>query len=82
MELQVIVRNHSGEKQKFSVTPHVPAGWRAPVGPLRVSLPARAEGAVRVPLIVGAPGVGIVTADVAFGTCDLREWIEAIVTVS
>jgi hypothetical protein len=32
-------------------------------------------------LTAGNTGVGVVTADVAFGPWDLREWTEAIVTV-
>jgi hypothetical protein len=41
----------------------------------------RQEGSVRIPVTVGTPGLKIVTADVAFGPWDLREWTEAMVTV-
>ena len=79
-ELQVIVRNHSARPQEFRVTPHVPAGWSAPKGPLRVTVPPRQERAVSIPVNAGSAALKIVTADVAFGPWDLREWTEAMVT--
>ncbi len=81
VDLEVILRNHSPQRQVFSVTPHVPAGWHAPAGPLRVSIPPRGERAMHVPVTAGAAGLGIVTADIAFGNWDLREWTEAMVAV-
>jgi hypothetical protein len=36
---------------------------------------------VTVPITVGNPGLKIVTADIAFGPWDMREWTEAMVTV-
>lgn len=81
LELQVILRNHSASQQEFRITPHVPAGWTAAQGPLRVSVAPRQEGSVTIPVTVGASGLKIVTADVAFGPWDLREWTEAMVTV-
>jgi len=80
VELEVILRNHASAAQEFRVTSHVPAGWRAPDGPLRVSVPARGERSVHVPVTAAGPGLGIVTADIAFGAWDLREWTEAMVT--
>jgi hypothetical protein len=82
VDLEVILRNHSAKRQTFSVTPHVPTGWSAPAGPLRISIPPRAERAVRVPVTASAEGLGIVTADIAFGNWDLREWTDAMVTVT
>jgi len=81
VELEVILRNHSATAREFRVTAHVPAGWHAPAAPLRTSIPARGEGSVRVPVTVGAAGLGIVTADIACGTWDLREWTEGMVLV-
>jgi glyoxylase-like metal-dependent hydrolase (beta-lactamase superfamily II) len=81
IELEVILRNHSPETREFRVTPHAPNGWSVPAGPLRISVPARGERSVRVPAAAGAAGLGIVTADIAFGSWDLREWTEAMVTV-
>ena len=80
VELELILRNHASETTEFRVTSHVPTGWHAPAGPLRVSVPARGERSVHVPVIAGGLGLGIVTADIAFGPWDLREWIEAMVT--
>jgi len=81
VELRVIIRNHSPIQQEFRVTPHVPPGWKAPRGPLRVSIGPRQERSVAIPLVAGSAGLHIVTADVAFGSWDLREWTEAMVTV-
>jgi len=81
VELKVILRNHSASQQEFRVTPHVPAGWKTGRGPFVVSVPPRQERSVSIPINVGTPGLKIVTADVAFGAWDLREWIETMVTV-
>ena len=52
-----------------------------PAGPLRVTFAPRQERAVSFPSEPrGAAGLGIVTADVAFGAWELREWAEAMVT--
>jgi len=79
--LAVLLRNHSAKAQEFRVTPRAPGGWRAPAGPLTISVPAHAERTVHFAVTPGAAGLGIVTADVAFGEWDLREWAEAMVTV-
>ena len=82
VELKVILTNHSAKRQEFRVAPHVPAGWKAPAGPLRVSIGPREEGSVKIPVIAGpSAGLKIVTADVAFADWDLREWTEAMITV-
>lgn len=81
LELQMILRNHSASQQEFRVTPHVPAGWKAPHGPLRVSAGPHQECSLSIRLTVDTSGLKIVTADVAFGPWDLREWTEAMVTV-
>jgi glyoxylase-like metal-dependent hydrolase (beta-lactamase superfamily II) len=81
LELQFMIRNHSADPQTFRVTPHVPAGWSAPKGPLQVTVPPRQERAVAIPVKAGGAGLKIVTADVAFGPWDLREWTEALVAV-
>lgn len=81
VEMKVILRNHSASRQEFRVTPHVPAGWKTVQGSLRVSVGPRQEGFVRIPVTVGASGLKIITADVAFGPWDLREWTEAMVAV-
>ena len=81
VELKVILRNHSASRQEFRVTPHLPGGWKTAPGPLRVSIGPRQEGSVSIPVTVGAAGLKVVTADVAFGPWEMREWTEAMVTV-
>jgi glyoxylase-like metal-dependent hydrolase (beta-lactamase superfamily II) len=81
VQLKVILRNHSASQQEFRVTPHAPAGWTVARDPVVVSVGPRQENSVNIPVTAGNAGVGVVTADVAFGPWDLREWTEAIVTV-
>lgn len=81
LQLQLVLRNHSSSEQEFRVTLHVPKGWETVAGPLRVVVPSRHERSVNVSIKLGSPGLKIVTADVAFGPWDLREWTEALVTV-
>jgi glyoxylase-like metal-dependent hydrolase (beta-lactamase superfamily II) len=83
MELKVVVLNHSPARREFMVTPHVPEGWSVARGPFKVTVAARGTGVVVIPVTVGAAhdGPGIVTADVSFGSFDLREWMEALVDV-
>jgi hypothetical protein len=40
---------------------------------------ARQERAVAIPVTAGSAALKVVTADVAFGPGDLREWTEALV---
>ena len=79
LRLQLILRNHSASEQEFHVTPHVPKGCETVAGPLRVIIPSRQERPVNIPIKVKSSGLKIVTADVAFGPWDLREWTEALV---
>jgi glyoxylase-like metal-dependent hydrolase (beta-lactamase superfamily II) len=81
VELKVILRNHSASEQEFRVTPHVPPDWKTGRGPVVVSVAPRQERSVSIPIAVGTSGLKIITADVVFGARDLREWIEAMVTV-
>jgi len=81
VELSVVLRNHAASAQEFRVSPHVPSGWSAPGEALRVTVPARHERSVNFTVTASASGLGIVTADVAFGPWDLREWTEAMVAV-
>jgi glyoxylase-like metal-dependent hydrolase (beta-lactamase superfamily II) len=81
VELKVMLLNHSASQQEFRVSPHVPAGCKAERGPIHVSVGPRQERSVNIPITVSTPGLKIITADVAFGSWDLREWAEAMVTV-
>ena len=80
VRLRVVLRNHSPKAQQFRVTPRAPAGWSAAPGALRVTVPARQEGAVEIQVTPGTAGLGIVTAGVAFGAWDLQDWTEAVIT--
>ena len=80
VNLEVILRNHSPAPREFRVTPHAPSGWRVPAGPLRITVPPRAERSVQIPVTAADHGRAIVTADIATGPWDFREWTEAIVT--
>jgi glyoxylase-like metal-dependent hydrolase (beta-lactamase superfamily II) len=84
IELQVAVLNHSARSREFRITPRAPAGWRLTAVPLRVLTPAGEERTVRFSVTppADASGIAIITADVAFDKWDLREWIEAIVSVN
>jgi glyoxylase-like metal-dependent hydrolase (beta-lactamase superfamily II) len=80
VQLQLVLRNHSSSEQEFRVTLHAPKGLETPTGPLHEVVPARQERSVNVPIKVTSHGMKLVTADVAFGPWDLREWVEALVT--
>ena len=83
VELKMMVLNHSAEEKEFRITPHVPATWKASGASQRVKVPPRQERAVSITVTppAGQHGIGVVTADVAFGPWDLREWAEALVKV-
>ncbi len=82
-ESRVVIRNHSPRGREFTVRPHAPAGWKIDGGPLRAAIPARGEGHVTVRGVAPADftGTALLTADVAFGEWDLREWIEALLEI-
>jgi glyoxylase-like metal-dependent hydrolase (beta-lactamase superfamily II) len=83
LDLKVMVTNHSASVQEFSITPNLPAGWKAARRVFKVSIAAREEGSVSIPVSVplNENGLRIVTAGVAYGPWDLREWTEAMVAV-
>ncbi len=81
-DLQFVLLNHSSARREFRVTPHVPPGWSAG-GVVKVSLAPREERTVTLRLTPApnASGLHVITADVAFGNWDLREWTEAMILV-
>jgi glyoxylase-like metal-dependent hydrolase (beta-lactamase superfamily II) len=83
IELKIMVLNHSAEEKDFRITPHAPAAWKISGASQRVKIPPRQERAVSFTVTppAGQHGVGVVTADIAFGAWDLREWAEALVKV-
>ena len=80
IELWAVVFNHAAEPREFRIRPHAPAGWRAPA---EVTLRVEPLEEGRVNFTVEAPesasGLEVVTADIAWGDEDLREWLEALV---
>jgi glyoxylase-like metal-dependent hydrolase (beta-lactamase superfamily II) len=83
-ELKVVIFNHSSREQTFSVTPRVPRGWNTQRGPLDITIPPREErtASVYVTPAADAKGVSIITADISFGEWNLRQFTEAIVSVT
>jgi hypothetical protein len=82
LDLAFIVSNHSPARREFRISLHTPTGWRAE-GPSKLTAAAHAESTIRLRLTpaAGAAGLHVITADVAFGEWDLREWAEAMVLV-
>lgn len=82
--LAVRVLNHSDRPHEYTVTPHVPDGFR--IEPKQAGLTvdpqqeAPAVFRVTVPASAAQP-VAVVTADVAFDEWDLRHWCEAIIAL-
>lgn len=83
LELKLAILNHSPVRREYRITPRVPAGWRVPRRQLTISIPPREERFV--PVAITPPpeqrGLTVVTADIAFGSWELREWAEAMVVV-
>ena len=84
--LSLRVRNHSPTKQTFMIKPHLPAGWTlSSAVPIAIPVPAREEGAVELVFVVpedARSGILLLTADLSWGDWELREWAEAMVTVT
>jgi glyoxylase-like metal-dependent hydrolase (beta-lactamase superfamily II) len=78
------IMNHSPSEQVFRARLNLPAGWAGKEpAPLRV-LP-REEGALEVKVMPGpeaATGLVILTADILWDRWELREWTEAMATVT
>ncbi len=79
--LRIVILNHSSDTRDFLVTPHEPPGWTMGHVTFRVRVPSRESREVIIPATAGAPGLGVVTADIAFDKWDLRQWIEAPIDV-
>jgi glyoxylase-like metal-dependent hydrolase (beta-lactamase superfamily II) len=80
VNLKVLILNHSAVARRFRVTPHVPSGWTAPAS-VQATIGPRKSFEIAIPVTAGdGPQNGnpaIITADIAFGQWDLREWMEA-----
>ena len=80
------IMNHSPVERTFEVKPHLPPGWTlCSLSPAPIRIPARQEGAVEMTVAVpdAAPvGTHVLTVDLRWGDWELREWTEAMVTVT
>ncbi len=84
VEVEVRIRNHSPRPHRYTVTPHVTAGFLAePRQAHRTIDPGQEEPiAFRIAVPASMPrSVGVFTADVAFDRWDLRHWCEALIEV-
>ncbi len=86
IKLSLRIMNHSPVEQSFEVRLHLPPGWTlCSLTPAPIRIPSREEGAVEMTITVPdvAPaGTSILTADLRWGEWELREWTEAMVTVT
>lgn len=82
-DLYALVLNHLPEAQTFRIRPNVPEGWECTPALAELHLGAQKEDRVlfRITPDEEASGLTVLTADVAFGEHDLRQWIEAMVAV-
>jgi len=79
--LRLQILNHSPRPESYQVKWNLPPGWKTVEADREVGIPARREGAVRAVFTVKGDGLKVVTADVNFGSRQLREWAEALVRV-
>lgn len=79
-EARVLIRNHSPRRERYRITPRA---WSAELKPLFLVLDPGAEGSVTFELTppAGFKGLAVVTAGIAFGRWDLRQWCEGLVRV-
>jgi glyoxylase-like metal-dependent hydrolase (beta-lactamase superfamily II) len=80
-ELELRILNHAPARLSYFVKWNLPSGWTLVDAQASVTLAGRQEGSVRARLKPNAPGLHIVTADVAFNGRELKQWTEALVRV-
>jgi len=84
VKLEIRILNHSDRTHDYTVTPHVPDGFRVEPPQAHLEIDPRKEAAsvfrVTVPLSA-SPHPAVITADVAFDQWDLRHWCEAILQI-
>ncbi len=84
VDVEVRIRNHSARPHEYSIIPHVPAGFLAEPGQVRLTIDPRKEKSTtfRIAVPSSTPqSVYIFTADVAFDRWDQRHWCEALIEV-
>jgi len=82
VELRLKILNHSPRPETYRVRWNLPAGWKVVEADREVSIPPRAERILRAVLTAHGNGLQVATADVAFGSRQLAEWVEALVRVT
>lgn len=84
--VELRIWNHSEKAQTFRVKPNLPAGFSlVSMTPQPISIPSKSEAAVEITLAAPSEtpdGIRLLTADVAWGDWELREWTEAMLTVN
>jgi glyoxylase-like metal-dependent hydrolase (beta-lactamase superfamily II) len=81
VEAELRILNHSPKAELYRVRWNLPAGLREVEADSEVRIPAREEGRARVRIKAEQPGLHVFSADVGFGSHELREWTEGMVRV-
>ena len=82
IELQVRLENHSSKRRAYEVALRLPKGVTAKVSRRTITLDARGRGSVTFTVEVPAMhGDYVITADVQSDWIDVRDWVEAVVSV-
>jgi len=82
-DVQAVIFNHSPVGREFRITLNLPDGWTCEDQTQVVKVNPREESVVTRTVIppANAEGLTVLTADVAFGEVDLRQWTEVLVNV-
>ncbi len=82
-DVQAVIFNHSPVNREFRITLNLPGGWTSESQTKIVKINPREESVVTMTVTppADAEGLNVLTADVAFGEVDLRQWTEALVKV-
>jgi glyoxylase-like metal-dependent hydrolase (beta-lactamase superfamily II) len=81
VRLEVRITNHSPKAETYRIAWNLPRGWKIINADRTLLIPARGVAAAGAVLTTGLPGLHVVTADIAFGGRDLKEWTEALVRI-
>ena len=81
VELQMRIMNHAPDRLTYRTKWNLPSGWKQIDGQTAISIPARQEGTIKARVRAGAPGLHVITADVAFAGRELKQWTESLVRV-
>lgn len=82
MTLRLRILNHAPKQVTYRLKWNIPAGWETVAADTQVTIPTHQEGASRAVFRAQGAGLHVLTADVEFGSRQLREWAEALVQVA